>query len=108
MKKLIITLLALTSILINPVLASELSTVENSELIALQEYQMPNLFEEGMKSLSEQADLQVHKITWTMTAKLDLDLAQQDQTDQVLEKLKQEHHQYLLTHMQNTAANASN
>lgn len=107
MKKLIITLIALTSLLINPVLASDISAAENNEVVALLKYDMPNLFEEGMKSLNKQAEIRLLKTRWSMIAKLDLDLAQQDQTNQVLGNLKQEQQEYLQNYMENTAVNAS-
>lgn len=107
MKKLIITLIALTSVLINPVLASDISVAKNNEVVALLSYDMPNLFEDGMRSMNRQADRQVAQTTRAVTAKLDLDLAQQDQTDQVLENLKHEQDVYLLGFMHNTVVNVS-
>jgi len=107
MKKLMITLITLTAVLINPVLASDLSSNESNNFIVLQEYDMSNIFEEGIRSMNRQADLQVAQTTRAITAKLDLDLAQQDQTEQVLENLKQEQQLYLQDFMLNTVANVS-
>ncbi len=105
MKKLMITLIALVSVQINPGLASDFFAGESNDFIALQEYEMSNIFEEGMRSMNLQAERHQAQTTHAVAAKLDLDLAQQFQTDQVLESLKQEQQLYLQDFMLNTVVN---